>query len=276
MPPYKLSIVTPLLTVDAYAAELAGSLDRLRSLGLVFDHTVVSPVGEALVKAVFPQSLYVAERRGTRGVFDAVGQGFDFAIKRFNPSHLSYINGDDLLLDGFGAAVQTSQQNRGALITGEVNWIGEKGEVFGPVSIWPFTFLSRRLFEASLPPFTQQGLIFPASCWLDVGGFDQGYKYIADSIFWHKALSRGLTRRHLKKPVAGYRIRVGQLSGNRAQVNAESLQWQAGLDHGFRAKLARFFAKTCVRVYFTRRYLGRLCKGQVLRSEKAIVAGGFE
>ena len=271
----RLSIITPVLAMDDHARELARCLDHLRSGGLAFDHVVVSPAAEAEILAVFKNSVHVPERAGTRGVFDAVAQGFEFAISRFQPTHLSYINADDLLLPGFSRMIDTCKNDPDAVLTGEVNWIGEAGQVFGPVSVWPFAAFSRTLFECGLPPFTQQGAVFPVSLWVKTGGFDKRYKYIADSVFWHSAFLLDVRRRHFRFPVAGYRLRIGQLSGDRSRVNAESSQWHAGLASGSGAKAGRLLARMLARLYFAPRYFVRISKRQRLRSEKATIAGGF-
>lgn len=275
----KLAICSPILDVDDYAVELAECLARLRAEGLRFEHVVVGPARNAsAVAAVFGRvgSSFHAERAGTRGVFDAVAQGYAYALSTWAPTHLSYINADDRLELGFAKAVAACRLGESQLITGEVEWIGEKGQRFGRVPTWPWQRGAACLFEAGVPPFTQQGVILSSTVWKEVGGFNPAFKYIADSALWHRLLrERRVQRIHIKDWVASYRMRNGQLSGNRQAVTAENISWIAEAGPIFASPFWRIVVLIGMRLYFSPRYLGRALSGRRLRSEDAMKAGGF-
>jgi hypothetical protein len=275
-----LLLCTPVLEVDRFAQALADSLRGLRALGVGFQYLIVAPERcRAAALAAFSglDAEFLAEKPGTKGVFDAVAQGFNYAIPRFQPTHLSYINADDLLEKGFGDLARHRSPEGFEIATGEVNWIGGEDQDFGAVSVWPFFRGSAALFEAGIPPFTQQGTIFSSALWVHLGGFDQSFKYIADSVFWHRALSLpGLRRVHLRTVSASYRIRSGQLSGNRAAVNLETARWLDGVRASGSGVLARQSAALAFRFYFSRRYLYRLTRGFKLRTEQAMTEGDFK
>jgi len=274
-----LSICSPVLKVDKYAVELSGSLKRLRNDGLRFEHVVVGPACNSNeVAEVFGHldSSFCVEKLGTRGVFDAVAQGFTYAIFNWAPTHLSYINADDLLEPGFARALAACRGDENQLITGDVQWIGEHGQSFGKVSTWPWQFGTGALFEAGVPALTQQGTILSASVWQSVDGFDPNYKYIADSVLWHKLIrEKRVQRTHVRKCVASYRMRSGQLSGNREAVEAEQHIWELKMKGQFAPIWQRNLAVAFMKLYFAPRYAQRLLNGRILRTKVAMKSGGF-
>jgi hypothetical protein len=275
----KLLICSPVLAVDEYCNELVDSLLNLRVQGLEFTHIVVGPErNREDVLRVFGSlhSIFLAERAGTRGVFDAVAQGYEYGLRCLAPTHLSYINADDLLQLGFLNAVSCCRLGIPQLITGEVNWIGEKGQIFGRVPRWPWRMLASALFEAGIPAFTQQGAILSAEAWRFSRGFDPSYRYIADSVLWHKLLKdNAIVRVHVPDLVASYRMRSGQLSANRAAVTEENRRWVLSIKNTEENQGVKLVAKIAMRIVNMPIYVRRFFTGRLMKTEKAMTSGGF-
>ncbi len=271
---YQLGIVTPILRMDDHGRQLAASLERLRENGCEFTHLVVHPSNESSSRDFFTNAELLQEREDTKGVYDALRQGFDHLIQR-GITHLSWINADDLLENGFIDVLGLSRQFPKAIVSGKVQWIGEMGESFGHVPQWRHRWGMRELFARNIPPFTQQGMIFPKEAWLSLGGFDSGYKLIADSVFWDKALKAGFKVIFSSALAASYRIRKGQLSGNQAKANREFATWLRDNavkenNRGVSALITLLFRLKNSPIYL-KRFLGK----QKMITSKAMEQGSF-
>ena len=271
---YQLGIVTPILRMDDHACQLAATLERLREIGCEFTHLVVHATNESSLRGAFKNAELLQERENTKGVYDALRQGFDRLIQR-GMTHLSWINADDLLEDGFGDVMRISRRFPKEIVSGRVQWIGEKGQSFGQVPQWRYRWGMRELFARNIPPFTQQGMIFPKDAWISLAGFDSGYELIADSVFWDKALKSGFEVRFSPALSASYRIRKGQLSGNQAKANKEFADWLRGKtdrhdNGGYTALITLLF-----RLKNSPIYLKRFLRKQKMITSKAIEQGSF-
>jgi hypothetical protein len=97
--------------------------------------------------------IFIAEKSGTRGVFDAVHQGIEYAIKNQSITHFTYINCDDLLYPEFRLSLIKSAQAPEAVIWGRVRWLSANGEAAGLIPYWPFKLFTRELFLARKPSY---------------------------------------------------------------------------------------------------------------------------
>jgi hypothetical protein len=131
------------------------------------------------------------------------------------------------------------------------------------------------LFEARKPPFTQQGVIIPAVQWRRLGGFSSDYRYIADSVLWHSALTAQIPFRFSRRVVAGYRLRAGQLSSNRAAVDAEERRWCDTLPRRSRSLGMQMLAKMLMSLLNSEVYLRRVLRGHKLKPAEAMRTGTF-
>lgn len=273
---FVLGIVTPLLSVDSYALDLSLSLTTLRGRGAEFIHVIVGP--EAIcdqVLQVFKGSIFVPESGVVRGVYGALQDGISYLIARCAVTHLTWINGDDILTLSFASVIKCARENPDRLVGGGVEWIGSRGESFGRVPSWPFTWGARFLFEAHIPPFTQQGMVFPSSLFSRLGGFDISYKLSADSVLWHKALVSGVRLRFLPEIVACYRIHLGQLSGQREQAQFERARWRQALTRTRAQVLSSIIFSILFRIWNLNVYVRRVGRGRRLFSRDAMRAGSF-
>jgi len=271
---YRLGIVTPILKIDEYARELAISLESLRSRGCVFTHLIVHASAGQPLQDEFPNAKLLQEREHTHGVYDALKQGFDHLIKE-GITHLSWINADDLLEDGFEKVVHLSEKSTDAIVSGSVQWIAENGESFGAVPQWRIRWGMRELFHRNIPPFTQQGMIFPKETWAALGGFDTKYELIADSVFWDKALEAGYEVKFSHALAASYRIRRGQLSANQAKAAREFNDWHASQPEKQGAGILETLIILLFRVQNTPIYIRRFFSNQKMITSKAVEEGSF-
>lgn len=262
-----LLLVTPTLHVDGYFEETIKAASESLRGAVKYVHLVVGP--QALQSEIEQRGLlFLAERSGTRGVFDAVAQGFNWGAKQFQPTWCSYINADDLLLPGFGWMMGRSVlDNESAILYGNVRRISANGRDAGRIPIWPFHTGQQELFAAGIPPFTQQGMAIRTSAWISSGGFKAGLRLTADSELWYRLLCNGNRARFLNIDVACYRIRPGQLSGDQIASERETAMWQP------KKRLIHYAHVAFFRGYFMPTYFRRLLAGRILRSKKAIALG---
>lgn len=269
----KIVIVTPLLTCDRFSDELSAGLDRL---GLPFSHVVVAPEKTLAKLRGFSSSHRVIEREGTRGVFDAVMQGVAYANANLSPDAFIYINADDVLYPALKEMFSAHQLNPEAIIVGRSEWIDEEGRSNGTIPCWNTRYYSDLLFEVNIQPITQQSILVPMTVVNTFGGLDLKYKYIADTVFWHKLFrDSSVSFVYIPEVVAGYRMRKGQLSSNRNLVDQETVAWRKAV--GARSPLS--LLAILIRVSFRLRnfgvYLRRFLRSKTMRSTQAMSKGGF-
>jgi len=260
--------------MDDHARQLGASLERLRENGCEFTHLVVHATNESSLRDIFANAELLQEREDGKGVYHALRQGFDYLMQR-GMTHLSWINADDLLEDGFGDVIRLSRQFPKAIVTGKVRWIGEMGESFGQVPQWRHRWGMRELFARNIPPFTQQGIIFPEEMWISLGGFDLKYELIADSVFWDKALEAGFKMKFSPALAASYRIRKGQLSGNQSKANREFKDWLKGQADKQGKGVLVTWTVLLFRLKNAPIYLKRLLANQKMITAKAFEKGSF-
>lgn len=212
----KLIVVTPTLGSSAWLAETVRSV---AALPFHVQHILVAP-GEVApqLRASFP-SATIVEETGT-GMYGAINSG---AAAGSNWDLLTYINDDDTLLPGFRFAVERAFRNRHLpfLAYGRVKLIDSAGKRIGIAPVSPFPALNRALLAQRIDPLCQQGSVVTRSAWEQLGGYDTSLRLCSDFEFLARACLRGVHFHYVNRTVACFRLRPGQLSKSRRQMEDE-------------------------------------------------------
>ncbi|MES2696140.1 MAG: hypothetical protein V4773_21895 [Verrucomicrobiota bacterium] len=216
----KLLVVTPTLGNSPWLEETVASVAACAPGAR---HVLVAPADAvAALTLRFPQARVVAEPGG--GMYAAINVGLA-AEKEWEA--FTYINDDDVLLPDFalvGAALEEDMKHGRsvAVAYGGVRLIGADGRRLGAIPISPEPALNRALYAERLEPVYQHGTVATRKAVEKVGAFDASLRVCGDSEFLARACRGGVYFRcATRKEVAAFRLRPGQLTKNRATMDAE-------------------------------------------------------
>ena len=212
----KLLIVTPTLGAGLHLGE---TLRSVAGLGALARHVLVCPpdAAEALRRQA-PTAEVIAE--APRGVYAALNRGLQASGEW---DAWTWINDDDVLVpEGVRAAVSVLAAAPACdVVYGRVDYFSRRGSDLGPLPVEDSPARLPALFAAGVPALTQHGTLVRRAAAERLGPFDEHYRLAADFDYWVRAVAAGLAFTHVPQPVARYRLRPGQLSGDVAAVAAE-------------------------------------------------------
>jgi glycosyltransferase involved in cell wall biosynthesis len=215
-----LLVVTPTLGKSRWLEETVASVLRLP---VAHRHILVCPeVERDGLGRRFSHVQVMAEPDA--GMYAAVNHALKAAR---DWEAFTYINDDDLLLPGFAATVRAAASSgigQPLLVYGRVRLIDRTGRRIGAVPISPYPALNRRLYALRLEPVYQHGTLITRAAWEKLGGFDPACRLCGDSELLARACLAGLPFRRVSRMVAAFRLTPGQLSKNRAAMEAERRQ----------------------------------------------------
>ncbi|MEJ1973912.1 MAG: glycosyltransferase [Lacunisphaera sp.] len=214
-----LLVVTPTLGESPFLDQTVASV---LALPFPIRHVLAVPASRVLVlQGRYPHVLVVPDAGRAGGIYGAlnaalarVPDGWDW---------FTYINDDDLLLPGFAAAASrhfASERNE-TVAYGNVDLIDDTGRRLGGITVTPDPRWIPALLQAGISPLMQQGMLFRRDCVLRLRKFDLRYRLCADLDFWLRACAAGERFRYYAVPVAQFRLRGGQLSGDTRQTERE-------------------------------------------------------
>ena len=154
-----------------------------------------------------------------RGVYEAMNRG----AARATGDYLLFLNSDDFLHRNDGLADLAGQAASGPdFLAAPVLCLGEDGR---PRVAGVSRFYARVLVTM---PFCHQGLAMRRDLFQRLGGFDLGYRIVADYDLVLRMFLAGATGRRLSRPIATFR--PGGLSSDRDALAEEHLAvWKARL-----------------------------------------------
>jgi glycosyltransferase involved in cell wall biosynthesis len=211
----QLGIVVPAL--DA-AATIGTTLECLRPAAAAGARVVVIDGGSTddTVARTSPFPVDCHFVAGT--MYEAINAG----CRMLDVEWLTWINADDILHgDRLAPRIAAAGSDDGVLY-GPVDFIDACGRfVHAWRSARPADLLP--LYRAGYSPLLQQGTLFRRRVFEAVGGFDAGYRYVADADFWWRALEAGHRFRAAPTPpVAAFRLHAAQQSQrHRAEMHEE-------------------------------------------------------
>src|SRR5690606_36183401 len=104
---------------------------------------------------------------------------------------------------------------------GGVRLIDASGGRVGAIATSRWPRLNQALYAQRIEPVAQQGTIMTREVWERLGGFNSRYRYCGDSELLARACLLGVRTRYVGREVAAFRLRAGQLSKNRTEMDEE-------------------------------------------------------
>lgn len=205
----KRRVVIPTLGESPH---LAAAVDSARALGASWQVVLVAPAARVDgLRQRFPGAEVIAETG--HGLYAAVNAGLAAGAWEW----FSYLNDDDLVAGALADEIPAGAD----IVYGSVDYIDESGRRVGsfPVESQPARLPC--LLAAGLPALTPQGTVISRRAFEALGGFDAQLKFCGDFDFWLRAAGRGLRFEHRPVLAGAFRLRPGQLSGQREAAAAE-------------------------------------------------------
>jgi hypothetical protein len=267
----KLLVVTPTLGASPW---LGGTIASVAAHGGRHEHVLVAPAAQvAALAGRFPAVRVIAEPGG--GMYAAINAGLAGTA---DWDAFTYLNDDDILLPDFGAVRRAAEAAGGGPVVayGGVRLIDARGRRLGSIPIAPEPRWHRALYAARIEPVYQHGTVVTRAAGEAIGGFDPTLRFCGDSDFLARACVAGLpfvcaTRR----AVAAFRLRAGQLTKQRAALEAERrrVDEKLRLREGVPAAECRR-ARWRFRLANVAVYAERFCRHGVVRFDDLLARAG--
>lgn len=214
----KLRIVTATLGTSPFwptaAASIAGAAPGA-------EHIIVCPRERmaACKPNTAPRAVLIAE--GACGLYGALNQALRHAGEW---EAFTWLNDDDVLrAPGFGKLLARLEAPAGVdAAYGRVDLIDGAGAGVGALPIARRGRDLRGLLARGIIPLAQPGTVIRREVFERLGGFDETYRVAADLDFFARALLAGARFEFVAAKVASFRLRVGQLSKQAAEREAET------------------------------------------------------
>ncbi|WP_084572641.1 glycosyltransferase [Methylocapsa aurea] len=180
-----------------------------------------------------------------QGVYDAVNRGFSACG---DSDIMAWINSDDRFEPGAFVTVADifDKYLDCDWVTGRPMVIAEDGAMFSyptPVTPFPRQAIAAGIFDGRTARFIQQeGTFWRAGLWKKAGGLDANFRLAGDFDLWRR-FAKHSDLVSVDAVLGGFRMRVGQLSANKADYYAEIDASLSPEQMKTRAKSARRFAK---------------------------------
>ena len=216
----RLLVVTPTLGISPWLAEAVASVAALPG---VVQHVLVAPPDVAAgLAAHFPRALVRPEPTPGRGMYAAINAGLAGVA---GWEAFTYLNDDDLLLPSFTAviarAARLARRQDSWMVYGRVRLVSAAGRRLGAIPVSPWPGLNRALYAQRLEPVFQHGTLISRGAWQRVGGFDEAWRYCGDSDYLARLCLAHVPAARVAGEVAAFRLRLGQLTGQRAAMRTE-------------------------------------------------------
>lgn len=216
----RVLVVTPTLGESRWLPETVASV---AALPLDTLHVLVAPArAVAQLRTDFPHVTVVEEPSENRGMYAAINAGVAAVTERWEV--MTYLNDDDLLLPRFAVAARTAagEGTRPAIAYGGVRLIDADDARLGAIPLSYFPSHHRALYAQRLEPVYQHGMAVNRATWERLQGFDVSLRFCGDSEFLARACTLGIAMICAGGAAgAAFRLRAGQLTKNRAAMEAE-------------------------------------------------------
>jgi glycosyltransferase involved in cell wall biosynthesis len=215
----QIGIVVPTLNS---ATTLDWTLCALRNQRDIAANVIVADSGSEdgtleICKRWSVETIYVPP--GT--MYRAVNEG----LRRMNTEWVTYLNSDDIVYpQSYARLVAVGEQTRAALVYGDCDYVGYDGRHLFTIKS-PKTIRIRGILRGGIIGFAQPAAIFRRGVFLELSGFDEGYRHIADYDFFFRLTFSGHKLSKVQRPsVAAFRLHAAQLSTLEAEIVREELR----------------------------------------------------
>jgi len=206
----KIMVVTPTLGESPWLNETVSSVAAFGSSCM---HVMVAPTGKCAELAQRFSKIRVISESG-KGLYAAVNTAL---TDESQWDAFTYLNDDDTLLPGFGAAAKTAGiAGLNCFVYGNVRLIDGAGRRVGAIPVSHHPRHNRDLYAQRLEPVYQHGTLVGRGVWEAHGGFDPAFLYCGDSEFLGRLCTLGVASIYVNVEVAAFRLRKGQLTKNRS------------------------------------------------------------
>jgi hypothetical protein len=218
----RVLVVTPTLGESEFLERTVASV---AAQSMDVRHVIAAPESKLPVMRMrFPGVQAVADAGRSGGIYGALNaalQGVNVDWDWF-----TYINDDDVLLPGFSRMFHRHVGTAGTepVVYGTVELIDGNDRRVSEITVESRPQWIPALLQSGISPLMQQGTLFRRDIVRRLVGFDTRYRLCADLDFWLRALVGGAKFRHFPVPVAQFRVRIGQLSGDTGQTEREQAE----------------------------------------------------
>lgn len=149
-------------------------------------------------------------------------QAINVGIRSLRTEWLTYLNSDDYMYVGAYHRLMSLGEEAGAdLVYGDCDFNNMEGQFLYSLKAVSEKSL-QHFFEVKQLGFSQPATIFRKDVFGKLDGFSERFRLVADLDFFCRAYDAGMKYSKLSgAPVASFRLHVGQLSGNRNNMEQE-------------------------------------------------------
>ena len=205
VPLKKLTIAIPTLNA---AKTLGSTLESLRCLEGIANIVLVDSFSSDQTLEIAKSHAVEVRQCQPGNMYAAINLG----LKNAKTPWVTYINADDLIYAATLRKRLMSLPRDVEISYGTVDFVDEDGRFlrsWRPASARG----ALKLYRAGYSPMLQQGTLIRTELYEALGGFNEKFKYVADSDLWYRALELGATVcRDPKISVAAFRLHQEQIT----------------------------------------------------------------
>lgn len=212
-------VITPTL---GCRNSLSKTINSVKTIGenRVF-HVIITPQDNFVkLQNLFPSNMVICEPDTCRGIYDALNYAINLFKGQFK--YITYINDDDYWLPEFSKLFHYLDSNPLVdIVYAKVKYVDSDNRIIGEQSSFPCANSFVDLLHNDIVIFTQQATLMKSKVFFELGGFDENYKLISDSIFWYRAIINKYNFHYQNIFCASYMIHEGQLSADKIKQKVE-------------------------------------------------------
>lgn len=218
-------------------------------------HCIVGPLARIMwIQSMYPH-IHLLDDRGCNGIYSAL----NFAISSFSQKYqyFAYINDDDYWLPGFKELVSRLDTSSSlSLIYGRTRFVTSNGRYIKTISSFPYPRCFKSLMKFNVPIFTQQSVLCRLSDLIELGGFDEMYRILADSELFLRWIESGRKVASASVVCSCYCFEGDRLSNDRSSASSDLVRLQ-GM-HALTISLSDLLVLMAFRLYNTLGYLSNV------------------
>jgi len=259
---HKILVVTATL---GKRATLSRTITSVKTIGgESVDHIVIAPESQcSKLSQEYKGLTVVSEPNDTRGIFGVLNH----VLKKYagKYEYMTFINDDDFWLPNYRMLLDYVLRDDAVdVVYGRVKYFDEESKIIGEQTCSPYYKGFKNLLKRNIVLMTQQAMVFKSSMFMELDGFNEHYRLIADTDLWCRAIEMNYSFHYVDRACAGYTIQHDQLSSDKEAQQMEHLRMLNQI--GNFNQLACIKDEIVFRLINFRRYLLRFLKSGKLVS----------